>query len=412
MRNKLHKWSLKLERYRRVRLPRRIRKVKKASRHPFAVPVITVSVLLFITIIGLLTVHIASNKHAVVRTRPYIVIISHDGAIQVVPSIEPTVGALIKKLHITLNQGDVVEPSLTARINEDKFRIKIYRALPVEIVEGSQRTYTFSAAKTPRSIAAQAGLNLYPEDLATSSESDNVLANGAIGQVVNVTPSVPVNIILYGTPIVTRSHSATLAQMLVEKHIVLQKGDTVQPSLDSPITPGEDVYILHAGTSITTATKPIPEPVQYIDDPTLSSGTSAIRQVGSPGELLITFELDKATGQEVQLQSVQVQAPVTEIVARGTAPITGTLGTWLETLRDCESGGNYADDTGNGYYGAYQFSLGTWERLGNSGLPSDAAPGTQDAAIIKNTDASSGGLASQNPGCYEKTGISAFPPGS
>ncbi len=49
-------------------------------------------------------------------------------------------------------------------------------------------------------------------------------------------------------------------------------------------------------------------------------------------------------------------------------------------LRQCESGGNYADDTGNGYYGAYQFSLSTWEGLGYSGLPSQAPPAVQDQA--------------------------------
>jgi hypothetical protein len=49
-------------------------------------------------------------------------------------------------------------------------------------------------------------------------------------------------------------------------------------------------------------------------------------------------------------------------------------------LRACESGGNYATNTGNGFYGAYQFDLGTWQGLGYSGRPSDAAPGTQDAA--------------------------------
>ncbi|MGC8480454.1 MAG: transglycosylase family protein [Acidimicrobiales bacterium] len=52
----------------------------------------------------------------------------------------------------------------------------------------------------------------------------------------------------------------------------------------------------------------------------------------------------------------------------------------FSALRNCESGGNYSDDTGNGYYGAYQFSLGTWERLGFSGLPSAAPPSTQDQA--------------------------------
>jgi hypothetical protein len=49
-------------------------------------------------------------------------------------------------------------------------------------------------------------------------------------------------------------------------------------------------------------------------------------------------------------------------------------------LRQCESGGNYAANTGNGYYGAYQFDRRTWRGLGYSGRPSDAAPPTQDAA--------------------------------
>jgi len=49
-------------------------------------------------------------------------------------------------------------------------------------------------------------------------------------------------------------------------------------------------------------------------------------------------------------------------------------------LRQCESGGNYAADTGNGYYGAYQFDLRTWHGLGYSGYPHQAASGTQDQA--------------------------------
>ncbi|MCW2501368.1 MAG: Transglycosylase domain protein [Frankiales bacterium] len=49
-------------------------------------------------------------------------------------------------------------------------------------------------------------------------------------------------------------------------------------------------------------------------------------------------------------------------------------------LRMCESGGNYAINTGNGYYGAYQFDLRTWRGLGYTGKPSDARPATQDAA--------------------------------
>ena len=49
-------------------------------------------------------------------------------------------------------------------------------------------------------------------------------------------------------------------------------------------------------------------------------------------------------------------------------------------LRQCESGGNYRANTGNGYYGAYQFDLRTWQGRGYSGYPNQASPATQDKA--------------------------------
>ena len=52
-------------------------------------------------------------------------------------------------------------------------------------------------------------------------------------------------------------------------------------------------------------------------------------------------------------------------------------------LRKCESGGNYAINSGNGYYGAYQFAAGTWRKLGYAGLPHEASPATQDEAARK-----------------------------
>lgn len=47
-------------------------------------------------------------------------------------------------------------------------------------------------------------------------------------------------------------------------------------------------------------------------------------------------------------------------------------------IRARESGGNYAENTGNGYYGAYQFSLGTWQGVGGTGNPAAASPAEQD----------------------------------
>ncbi|MEA2685027.1 MAG: resuscitation-promoting factor RpfB [Actinomycetota bacterium] len=68
-------------------------------------------------------------------------------------------------------------------------------------------------------------------------------------------------------------------------------------------------------------------------------------------------------------------APVEEA-----APADTGLGGAFAALRDCESGGDYGINTGNGYYGAYQFSLSTWQSLGYGGYPHEASPATQDQA--------------------------------
>jgi peptidoglycan hydrolase-like protein with peptidoglycan-binding domain len=50
----------------------------------------------------------------------------------------------------------------------------------------------------------------------------------------------------------------------------------------------------------------------------------------------------------------------------------------LERIAQCESGGDPTTDTGNGYYGKYQFSLATWRRMGGSGNPAQASEAEQD----------------------------------
>jgi hypothetical protein len=80
----------------------------------------------------------------------------------------------------------------------------------------------------------------------------------------------------------------------------------------------------------------------------------------------------------------------------GPAPATEAT---LARLRQCESGGNYASNTGNGYYGAYQFSLRTWRALGYTGRPDLAPPAVQDEAAATLQARSGWG---QWPGCSRK----------
>src|SRR5689334_15355326 len=98
---KLQKLMLRFQRFHRVRLPRRIKKVRKASRQPHAVPVIVFSSLLVLTLAAYLVARNTNNLPPVHDAK--VVIISHDHVRQVVPSTEPTVGALLKKLQLSLN---------------------------------------------------------------------------------------------------------------------------------------------------------------------------------------------------------------------------------------------------------------------------------------------------------------------
>ncbi len=73
-----------------------------------------------------------------------------------------------------------------------------------------------------------------------------------------------------------------------------------------------------------------------------------------------------------------------------------------DQLAACESGGNWAINTGNGYYGGLQFSLSSWRGVGGSGYPHQAskAEQIQRAEILR----SSGGWGHW-PACSAKLGL-------
>lgn len=71
-------------------------------------------------------------------------------------------------------------------------------------------------------------------------------------------------------------------------------------------------------------------------------------------------------------------------------------------LRFCEAGGDYTKNTGNGYYGAYQYNIGTWANYGGFARPDLAPPEVQDAKA-RATQAARGW--SPWPACSRKLGL-------
>lgn len=77
--------------------------------------------------------------------------------------------------------------------------------------------------------------------------------------------------------------------------------------------------------------------------------------------IAISYEVDKVTPTPTP-QPVVVDSSSDDI--------------WIK-LADCESKQNWSIDTGNGYYGGLQFSLGAWASVGGQGKPSDASKDEQ-----------------------------------
>lgn len=64
-------------------------------------------------------------------------------------------------------------------------------------------------------------------------------------------------------------------------------------------------------------------------------------------------------------------------MALGTGTAAADSGVNWDAVAACESGGNWAINTGNGYYGGLQFSMGTWHANGGSGSPHAASRSEQ-----------------------------------
>lgn len=282
---------------------------------PYILPLL--GLLLGGIIVGLVV--LSKGGHTYVETNYHVVYLFDSGQKRTIDTNAATVGVLIKRLNLHLIPQDVVEPSSNTPIVEDNFRVNIYHARPVTVVDGSQKIVTLTAQLSARVVAQTAGLKIQPEDIATFSEGD--LADNVIGEQVVVRRATPININLYGSQIPTYTLAATVQDLLSEKHIQLDNGETVNPSLKTPIKPNMTVFILSKGSHVETVEEPIPAPKQVVSDASLSFGTTVVRQDGSPGEQLTTYLISTQKGQlpvKKVIQRIIIEPPVPQILARGT----------------------------------------------------------------------------------------------
>jgi hypothetical protein len=176
------------------------------------------------------------------------------------------------------------------------------------------------------------------------------------------------------------TYTTTITQV-VAPNTVTKKTDT----LDKGVTKVQD-----AGTS---GLRAIDTRVVVKDGKTVSS-TEVGRRVlkpTSPRVVLVGTHVDPkptpaptatAKTSSTSTRSTSTPKPTakpTPKPTRTSTPSSGggaPSGAWAKVAQ-CESGGNPRANTGNGYYGLYQFSQSTWRSVGGTGLPSNASASEQ-----------------------------------
>lgn len=287
------------------------------KKRPYILPVLGI-VFGFLIVAGVVTAR--GGDPSLRPSDSHVVFLYDDELKQTHNTKAKTVGELIEQLPLRLIPEDAVEPSLDTPILEDNFRINIYRARPVTLVDETQaKTVTLTAQKSPRVVAESAGLTIYAEDKAEFVKGD--IKEHILGEKVVIKRATPVALNLYGSPATVRTHVKTVGDLLKERNINPAPDDTVQPDLATPITPNVQVFISRQGTQIVTVEETIPAPVQIVSDSTLSLGTNVTRQAGAAGRKSVTYQIEILNGRESGrkiIQEVVIQNPVPRIVARGT----------------------------------------------------------------------------------------------
>ena len=144
---------------------------------------------------------------------------------------------------------------------------------------------------------------------------------------------------------------------------------------------------------------------QKVDEVVLVGTGAAKKQESKPDQ---SQGQSQSQGQAQSQGQGQTQAPSASSESSGgsggsKSTNDGPVGddVWAQ-LAQCESGGNPATNTGNGFYGMYQFTLETWQSLGGTGYPHEADAATQ-TAMAKKLQAQAGW--GQWPGCADKLGL-------
>jgi len=355
-----------------------------------------------------------------------------DGQPVALRTMSSDVTGALKKAGLQVGEHDILAPSAAAPIASGD-TIVLRRARPLNLtVDGTRRT-VWTTALTVDEALAQFDLNGSGITVSASRSQRLPLA----GYDLEVQQERQVIVDDAGVVQTLRTPVTTVGALLADRGLSLQQADTASADLAAPVTDGMRVTLTRIRTTDVAQDQPVAVPEQRVEDPTLERGATTVRNPGTPGVQSVTFRVTTTNGAESARQqvSVTVTRPAQPtVIAVGTkdppppppppppsptpaSPATASAATaspaapsvaggsvW-DRLAQCESGGNWAINTGNGFYGGVQFDRGTWLSNGGGTYAPIASEASREQQIVVAERVRSARGFSPWPSCAAKLGL-------
>jgi uncharacterized protein YabE (DUF348 family) len=342
------------------------------------------------------------------------VTLSVDGKATEVSTMGGTVRDVLESEGITVGEHDVVAPSLDSTVN-DGTRIAVRYGRPLEIsVDGEDQTYWVTATDVDTALD-QLGLRFAGAELSTSRGA-SISREGLDLEI--VTPK-KVTLKVGDTKASKQQVPAlTVAEALDELGVKVDKNDQVRPKAGASLEDGDKIVVTNVRVVTRKVTEAIDAGVVERYDSSMYEGNTRTVRSSRDGSRDVVYRIVFENGDVAKrkvVRSTVNRKPVAGIVRVGTkdrpapAPAPAPSANYAsgstvwDQLAQCESGGNWAINTGNGYYGGLQFSLSTWQAYGGPGYPHEQSRETQIAIATKVRDAS-GGYGAW-PHCSQQLGL-------
>jgi uncharacterized protein YabE (DUF348 family) len=351
------------------------------------------------------------------------VALSVDGDVSQVQTMEPTVGELLEKQGIQVGEHDVVVPAADTRLVEGTAIAVNYGRLVTITVDGAAQQIWTTATSVDRALD-ELGVDTTGADVKPALATEV----GRDGLAVDIATAKTVTIVAAGKKRNVTTTAQTVAGALTAAKIKVDGNDKLSIKPTAKLVDGAAVRYVRVTESTVTRKVGVAYKTVRRETKKLEKGDTEVDRSGVKGVRTLTYQVVRHDGKTVSKKRTSdkvTKKPVNRVLLVGTKPkpkpkpqpksksstksgggstpsASVASGSVWDRLAQCESGGNWSINTGNGYYGGLQFSASTWRAYGGSGLPHQNSR-AQQIAIAQKLQAAAGW--GQWPACSSKLGL-------